>query len=715
MAENVTNSTGIRAYFSHSYRSEDKRRNLFFWEMLSDRGCYFTVDPKPYNNAPMEITYLEWLMRYSDCFIAVIPKREGPNSPDGCSPYQSFENALARRAGKPRLVFAEHDLPENLFQGLEEEICFFHPTMYRQEESKFREKVDRLLEKARARRVAIPRGKKPIALLSEQKIAYTDFLMRALRRIIWQSGGYVLEKVIRPSLDFTDEASFISEIEKYEVIISETRWPYIPLDIFAIPHARCIPTIPICYLSENEVEEQVARKMGLLYGPDDREFDDAGNIPRVFSKYQLDEGMHPVIFWRDIDHLCKEIGLRLDRISRARIELRSPSDAKKYFLSIGRRQEEVFISNEHSRNSLGKELATRLDEDGIKRFHYMDFDAIPIGSPNWWNEVEQAIDNSKIFVAFIDEKYLDSRWCKEELKYAFDRREKGHLTIHPYMVEDMKEWPKELEFTQGRVLTQVPEEQWVDLILKPIIEHLDAKDDDLDKKEDVTTQIGDGSASSQNQQLTTINNNNENVVFVSYAWGNESERLVDELDQAFAKRGISIMRDNKSLNYKGSIKAFERRIGQGQCIVLVISDKYLRSEHCMYELMEVDKNQNLRDRIFPIVLADAQIYKAFDRVNYIGYWDEQIDQLNKAIKAVGVVTDMSGVTAELEKYRDIRASFDHLTDLLSDMNALTPEIHTAHGFSTLIGAVEHAIAENKTASIQKSSAAKPDKVSKNRS
>ncbi|MBN1452279.1 MAG: toll/interleukin-1 receptor domain-containing protein [Anaerolineales bacterium] len=184
-------------------------------------------------------------------------------------------------------------------------------------------------------------------------------------------------------------------------------------------------------------------------------------------------------------------------------------------------------------------------------------------------------------------------------------------------------------------------------------------------------------------------NNYENAVLVSYAWGGESERTVDELERAFVAHGICIVRDKKDLEYKSSIDAFEQRIGQGQCIILVISDKYLRSEHCMYELVEADKNQNLRDRIFPIVLADAQIYKAIDRLNYIEYWDEQIKQLNQAIKKIKVIANLSGITADLDKYTRIRASFDHLTDLLSDMNALTPEIHAASGFSTLIGAIEH--------------------------
>jgi hypothetical protein len=205
------------------------------------------------------------------------------------------------------------------------------------------------------------------------------------------------------------------------------------------------------------------------------------------------------------------------------------------------------------------------------------------------------------------------------------------------------------------------------------------------------TQVGDSSAPSQNQQ--PVMNHYENAVFVSYAWGGESERTVDELEQSFIKRGIRIVRDKKALGYKGSIETFEQRIGKGQCIVLVISDKYLRSEHCMYELVEINENRDFRERIFPIVLADAGIYKSFDRLNYIKYWDEQIEKLNQAIKGVNVMTNLTGFMADLDKYARIRASFDRLTDLLSDMNALTPEIHAANGFSDLISAVERTISK----------------------
>jgi TIR domain len=231
--------------------------------------------------------------------------------------------------------------------------------------------------------------------------------------------------------------------------------------------------------------------------------------------------------------------------------------------------------------------------------------------------------------------------------------------------------------------------------------------------EKLIAQHGISSGPFQNTQPSM--NNYENAVFVSYAWGGESERAVDELERAFDERGIRIIRDKKDLAYKGSIEAFEQRIGQGQCVVLVISDKYLRSEHCMYELVEVDKNRGLRERIFPIVLADARIYKAKDRLTYIKQWDEQIEQLNQAIKQVNVMTNLAGITADLDRYARIRANFDHLSDLLSDMNALTPEMHAASGFSTLLCLVERAMAGKDAFSQSDKVMAQPYEVSDNRS
>jgi hypothetical protein len=180
---------------------------------------------------------------------------------------------------------------------------------------------------------------------------------------------------------------------------------------------------------------------------------------------------------------------------------------------------------------------------------------------------------------------------------------------------------------------------------------------------------------------------NEESVYVSYAWGGESEHLVDEMEKAFAERGIYILRDKKKMRYKDSIKEFEQGMGQGLCVILVISDKYLRSEHCMYELSEIEENRELRRHIFPIVLEDAHIYTASDRVAYIQYWDEKVVKLNQKIKQFDRMTNLANISAELDKVNRIRTKVDDLIDLLGDMN-IRPEIIAAQGFSILIDAVE---------------------------
>jgi hypothetical protein len=105
----------------------------------------------------------------------------------------------------------------------------------------------------------------------------------------------------------------------------------------------------------------------------------------------------------------------------------------------------------------------------------------------------------------------------------------------------------------------------------------------------------------------------EQAVFISYAWGDEREEIVNQLDQALAQRGLKIIRDKRDLGYKGSINAFMERIGQGNCVIVVISDKYLRSPNCMFELVEIAEGKQFHDRIFPIVLNDADIYDPVKR------------------------------------------------------------------------------------------------------
>jgi hypothetical protein len=175
-------------------------------------------------------------------------------------------------------------------------------------------------------------------------------------------------------------------------------------------------------------------------------------------------------------------------------------------------------------------------------------------------------------------------------------------------------------------------------------------------------------------------------VFVSYAWTTESNAVVDRLQEALQGHGIRLLRDREEVRYKDSIREFMRRIGQGKAVVVVISEKYLKSENCMFEMVEVAKAQSLRERVFPIVLADANIYKATGRAAYVRYWENEITQLDQALKPIRA-DNLSNLHEDLDLYSEIRRLFDGIAHTLRDMNALTPDQHEGSGFEELISRI----------------------------
>ncbi|WP_079049830.1 TIR domain-containing protein [Streptomyces torulosus] len=175
-------------------------------------------------------------------------------------------------------------------------------------------------------------------------------------------------------------------------------------------------------------------------------------------------------------------------------------------------------------------------------------------------------------------------------------------------------------------------------------------------------------------------------VYLSYSWSKESNALADELDEAFQARGVTVVRDRRDIGYKASIKDFMARLGQGKCVVLVISDAYLKSQNCLFELLETARHGEFTDRVFPVVLPDARIYRPQDRIGYVRYWEEQINELDEAMRSVSAA-NLQGFREDIDLYTEIRAQLPRLADILRDMNTLSPELHRASGFSEVFEAV----------------------------
>ncbi|HSF56239.1 MAG TPA: toll/interleukin-1 receptor domain-containing protein [Algoriphagus sp.] len=176
-------------------------------------------------------------------------------------------------------------------------------------------------------------------------------------------------------------------------------------------------------------------------------------------------------------------------------------------------------------------------------------------------------------------------------------------------------------------------------------------------------------------------------VFISYAWGGESEKVADEIEAQLSSKGIRLVRDKTDLGFKGLIREFMMEIGQGNLVVLIISDKYLKSKNCMFELLEVEKKGEFYSRIFPLVLPDADIYDSLGIINYLKYWDQKIKELNASVKELDNLADTRKVQEDINLYTDIRGAVDDLAGKLSNMNTLTLEIMRSKKYQPLLDAL----------------------------
>ncbi|MEM6840221.1 MAG: COR domain-containing protein [Cyanobacteria bacterium P01_C01_bin.120] len=176
-------------------------------------------------------------------------------------------------------------------------------------------------------------------------------------------------------------------------------------------------------------------------------------------------------------------------------------------------------------------------------------------------------------------------------------------------------------------------------------------------------------------------------IFISFKCGTDSDKIADQIGQVLQDQGVSVRRDCKDLEYKDSIHGFMEELGRGKYVIAVIDDAYLKSENCMFELVEMLKHGDFLNRIFPIVLPDAQIYRAAKRIQYVQHWEREIADLEEAMKTVSAA-NMDGFRDEIDLYTRIRATIAELTTTLKRMNTLKAEDHIKSGFTEILTAIE---------------------------
>jgi TIR domain-containing protein len=163
----------------------------------------------------------------------------------------------------------------------------------------------------------------------------------------------------------------------------------------------------------------------------------------------------------------------------------------------------------------------------------------------------------------------------------------------------------------------------------------------------------------------------ESRCYVSYAWADDSDpnraEKVDELCEEAAKLGLNVVRDKTTLVHGDLISEFMRRIGEGDRIFIFLSDKYLRSPYCMFELFEMWRNsrQNKTDflrRVRFFTIDDAKIGTPREWLAHTKFWRQERDDLKKEIDEVGWQDAGDEV---IKRYRHMETFAGKVSDILA--------------------------------------------------
>lgn len=162
-------------------------------------------------------------------------------------------------------------------------------------------------------------------------------------------------------------------------------------------------------------------------------------------------------------------------------------------------------------------------------------------------------------------------------------------------------------------------------------------------------------------------------VFISYGWGDNTPegrgrgRVVDALEEALVADGFHVVRDRNSMRSGDLISEFIRRLTRADLLVAVISDRYLRSSYCMYEIYMIwqrcqGDTAELARRIVPFVLPEVKVGSLPDRVRYVRYWQERNEELEELFNDPKLRRGLS--RESWEEARRVQEFANHVDDIL---------------------------------------------------
>lgn len=131
-----------------------------------------------------------------------------------------------------------------------------------------------------------------------------------------------------------------------------------------------------------------------------------------------------------------------------------------------------------------------------------------------------------------------------------------------------------------------------------------------------------------NKSLKGYNNNKimENrlkKVYISYKHDENYNGAMEAIKRGLEKNGIYYSIDVQDIKYRDDIVKYEKEIGSADKVIMFITASYLKSIDCMFEMAEIFKNSDVRNRVFPVVDMQPIPRNIYGLKEIKDYWSEQ--------------------------------------------------------------------------------------------
>lgn len=155
-------------------------------------------------------------------------------------------------------------------------------------------------------------------------------------------------------------------------------------------------------------------------------------------------------------------------------------------------------------------------------------------------------------------------------------------------------------------------------------------------------------------------------VHISYKHDKKYDEAIEAIKNGLNKNNINFSIDVQDIKYRDDIEKYEKEIGSADRVIMFVIAPYLKSIDCMFEMTEIFKNADVRDRVFPVVDMEP-IQRNWEGLKEIKeYWVEQKMRASAQMQTEHGISDY--VINELTKINAIIKTLDEFWDYLVHIN-----------------------------------------------